>query len=329
MRRLLLAGGLLLLVGGALGLFRPRRPWALAGPVATGCDVGLQPCRVDLGDGRAVELVAMTRPVPLLEPVEFAATFTGGAAGRVSLSVSGEKMNMGVTRVALEPREGGRFLGTGRLPVCTVDVMTWVARLDFDLDGVPVSRSFTFETRRAQTPPKSLDVVEPLDGPLVDFTLQSAQGPVRLSDFRGKVVLVYFGYTFCPDICPTSLAATARALEQLPAADLAKVRVLFVSVDPERDTPEHLAEYARFFHPAIIGVTGPAADVARAAKPFEVVYEKHEATGAGGYVVDHSALTYLVAPDGHLAARLPHAARASLVIAELAKWLPSTFTPNR
>lgn len=316
----------MLLVGGALGLLRARRPWQPSGPVATGCDLGLQACRADLGDGHGVEIVAAPRPVPVLEPVQFAATFTGGAAQRVSLSISGEKMPMGVTRIAFEPRGGGRFEGSGTLPVCTVDAMTWVARLDFDLDGLPISRSFTFETRRTQTPPTGLEVVERLDGPLVDFTLQSARGPVKLSDFRGKVVLVYFGYTFCPDICPTSLAATARALRLLPAVDLAKVQALFVSVDPERDTPEHLAEYAAFFHPDIIGLTGPAEDVAHAAKPFEVVYEKHAATGAGGYVVDHSALTYLVAPDGHLAARLPHAARAPLVLGELARWLPSTFT---
>ncbi|MFZ5438358.1 MAG: SCO family protein [Myxococcota bacterium] len=304
---------------------RPRA-WAPSGPVATGCDLGVQRCRVELGGGRALELTAAPRPVPALEPVEFSARFSGGVARAVSLTLTGEQMDMGQTRLGLEARDGG-FVGRGSLPVCTVDAMTWRARLDFELDGVPASRSFTFETRRATTPATRDDAVERLDGPLVDFTLQTARGPVRLSDFRGKVVLVYFGYTFCPDICPTSLAATARALRELPPADLAKVQTLFVSVDPERDTPEHLAEYARFFHPSIIGATGTPEQVARAARPFEVVYAKHATGGASGYVVDHSALTYLVAPDGHLVARLPHAARAPLVLGELAKWLPAASTP--
>ena len=89
-----------------------------------------------------------------------------------------------------------------------------------------------------------------------DFTLQSAAGPVSLKDYRGKLVLVYFGYTFCPDICPTSLAATAEGLKQLTPEELARVAMIFVSVDPKRDTPERLKEYAEFFHPAIVGVTG-------------------------------------------------------------------------
>ena len=92
-----------------------------------------------------------------------------------------------------------------------------------------------------------------------DFTLQSATGPVTLKDYRGKVVLLYFGYTYCPDICPTSLTATAQALGQLAPAELARVQTLFVSVDPERDTPARLKDYGAFFHPSIIGVTGTAA----------------------------------------------------------------------
>ena len=88
-----------------------------------------------------------------------------------------------------------------------------------------------------------------------DFTLQSANGPVSLKDFRGKEVLVYFGYTYCPDICPTSLAATAEGLKQLTPEELARVAMIFVSVDPKRDTPARLKEYVTFFHSAIVGVT--------------------------------------------------------------------------
>jgi protein SCO1/2 len=154
-----------------------------------------------------------------------------------------------------------------------------------------------------------------------DFTLQSARGPVSLKDFRGKVVLLYFGYTYCPDICPTSLTATAQALGQLAPAELAKVQTIFVSVDPERDTPERLKEYAPFFHPSIIGITGTPAEIAEVARRYGASYAKQEIAGVANYVVDHSALTYVVAPDGHLVGALPHAAPPERVVSEIRKWL--------
>jgi protein SCO1/2 len=103
-----------------------------------------------------------------------------------------------------------------------------------------------------------------------DFTLQSAAGPVSLKDYRGKLVLVYFGYTYCPDICPTSLAATAEGLKQLTPEEQARVAMIFISVDPKRDTPERLKEYAEFFHPAIVGVTGTAETIADVARRYGV-----------------------------------------------------------
>jgi protein SCO1/2 len=150
-----------------------------------------------------------------------------------------------------------------------------------------------------------------------DFTLQSADGPVSLKDYRGKVVLVYFGYTFCPDICPTELTNTAAALKLLKPAEAGRVAVLFVSVDPERDTPAHLKEYTAFFHPAMVGVTGTPAEVAAVAKQYGVYYARQKTESAGGYVVDHSSEVYLVGPDGRLSGRLPHAAPPEKVAAEI------------
>jgi protein SCO1/2 len=139
-----------------------------------------------------------------------------------------------------------------------------------------------------------------------DFTLQSANGPVSLRDLRGKVVLVYFGYTFCPDICPTSLAFTAQGLNLLSPEELARTQVLFISVDPERDTLEKLKEYGAFFHPNIIGLTGSLREIAAVAKSFGASYGKQDTGSAGGYVVDHSAATYVVDTGGKLAATLQH-----------------------
>jgi len=139
-----------------------------------------------------------------------------------------------------------------------------------------------------------------------DFTLQSASGPVSLHDFRGKVVLVYFGYTFCPDICPTSLAFTGQALNALNQEELARTQGLFISVDPERDTLEKLKEYGTFFHANILGLTGTPEAIAAIAQQYGASYRKQDTGSAGGYVVDHSSSTYVIDPNGKLVATLPH-----------------------
>jgi protein SCO1 len=157
-----------------------------------------------------------------------------------------------------------------------------------------------------------------------DFVLQSADGPVDTAKLRGTVVLVYFGYTYCPDICPTSLSTTSRALETLTPAEQALVKVVFVSVDPERDTPARLKDYAAFFHPNIVGVTGSAEAVATAARMFGASYARQEVGSAAGYVIDHSAWTYVVAPDGRLVERIPHGATVEQTVVAIRKWLPAT-----
>uniref|UniRef100_Q47FQ5 Electron transport protein SCO1/SenC n=1 Tax=Dechloromonas aromatica (strain RCB) TaxID=159087 RepID=Q47FQ5_DECAR len=155
-----------------------------------------------------------------------------------------------------------------------------------------------------------------------DFTLQSASGPVSLKDYRGKLVLLYFGYTFCPDICPTSLAATSEGLKQLKPEELAQVAMIFVSVDPKRDTPDRLKEYVEFFHPAIVGVTGTPENIAEIAKRYGVFYaEQKVETAGGGYVVDHSADTFIVAPDGQLVGKIAHATPPDQVVVAIRKHL--------
>lgn len=139
-----------------------------------------------------------------------------------------------------------------------------------------------------------------------DFTLQSPDGVVSLADQRGKVVLLYFGYTFCPDVCPTSLSALAQALSALTPDELAKVKPFFISVDPERDTMDVLKVYTPFFHPAIVGISGSSEQVAQVAKLYGARYMKQKPDANGLYSVDHSSFIYVVAPDGKLAASLPH-----------------------
>jgi len=155
-----------------------------------------------------------------------------------------------------------------------------------------------------------------------DFALRSADGPLRLSDLHGKLVLVYFGYTYCPDICPTSLAATGEGLKQLTPDERKDVAMIFVSVDPRRDTVERLKEYVAFFDPAIVGVTGSADEVADVARRYGVFYAEQKVdTAGGGYVVDHSAETFIVGRDGRLVARMAHGTPPAQVTALIRQYL--------
>jgi protein SCO1/2 len=139
-----------------------------------------------------------------------------------------------------------------------------------------------------------------------DFTLDSARGPVALEDFRGQVVLLYFGYTWCPDICPTSLGLTSLALDDLKPEELARVQSLFVSVDPTRDTVQRLKEYAAYFHPKILGLTGTPEQLGEVTRQYGAAFRKVVQVSETGYVVDHSAETYLIDPRGRLVEVIPH-----------------------
>ena len=122
--------------------------------------------------------------------------------------------------------------------------------------------------------------------------------PRTLADFRGKVVTVFFGFTHCPDVCPTTLAELAQVMKEL-GADANQLQVLFVTVDPERDTQKLLAQYVPSFHPDFIGLYGDRDATARAAKEFKIYYNKQPATG-GSYSVDHSAGTFILDREGRL-----------------------------
>ncbi|MBA2402352.1 MAG: SCO family protein [Bradyrhizobium sp.] len=143
---------------------------------------------------------------------------------------------------------------------------------------------------------------EPIGGP---FALIDQMGTPRSEqDFKGKLLLVYFGFTYCPDICPTDLQAIGLAIDQLGAAG-DKVQPLFITVDPERDTSAHLAGYVSLFHPRLIGLTGDAAAIRKAADAYKVYYAKVANEAGTDYTVDHSAFVYLMGADGQYLGFLP------------------------
>ncbi len=150
-----------------------------------------------------------------------------------------------------------------------------------------------------------------------DFVLNDPQGrPRRLADFRGQVVVVFFGYTQCPDVCPTTLSTMARVMGQL-GADAGRVQVVFVTVDPERDTPALLATYTPAFHPSFIGLSGDAQATQVAMREFRVYAEKNPGGAPGQYTVDHTAQSYVFDPKGKLRLIIRHGAAVEAIVADL------------
>lgn len=167
----------------------------------------------------------------------------------------------------------------------------------------------------------------PLAGAAIggDFALTNSAGEtVRWDDFAGQYRVVYFGYAFCPDVCPTDMQRVAQGLKELKAQDpakAAKITPIFITIDPERDTREVVGEFAAAFSPDIVGLTGTPDQIAAAAKAFKVFYQKGETTPGGGYLVDHSNITYLFGPDGEPIATLPTDQGGAAVAADLARWV--------
>ena len=142
------------------------------------------------------------------------------------------------------------------------------------------------------------------------FTLTSHTGDtVSDADFRGKYMLVYFGYTYCPDVCPTSLSRNSEAMAML-GASADRITPVLITVDPERDTVELLDSYVGYFHPRLVGLTGTDAQVADVAKAYRVYYTKvaddESAIEDGVYLVDHTSITYLMGPDGQFVQHFSH-----------------------
>ena len=151
-------------------------------------------------------------------------------------------------------------------------------------------------------------VVPKLERDRYDFALNGGSGTVRLSDFDGRAVAVYFGYTHCPDICPMSLSVLAEARALLSPKDAQKVQVIFVSVDPDRDTPEALQTYAQYFDPTFIGLTAPKAVIDTTIAQYEgthyAMLEQNKT--AMGYTVGHTSFVYFFDTAGRLSSRLNH-----------------------
>jgi protein SCO1/2 len=166
----------------------------------------------------------------------------------------------------------------------------------------------------------------PLDGASMGgpFTLTDQNGRrVSDRDFAGRYRLVYFGYTFCPDVCPVDMQVIGAGLRRFEAEDAdraAKVQPIFISVDPARDTPDVLRRFVAAFHPRLLGLTGSEAEIAQVAREYRIFYQRGEAS-AGGYMVNHTRMAVLYGPDGKPIAIVPSDHGPEGVAAELARWV--------
>jgi protein SCO1/2 len=152
--------------------------------------------------------------------------------------------------------------------------------------------------------------------PVSDIELAAASGAVSLHDFAGRYTYVYFGYTFCPDICPATLAELAQLRQQL-GDNAGEMQVVMITVDPERDTPERMAEYVAYFDPTFVGLSADAEIVDRVGEPFGLFYEKSAGTAATGYLVSHTTRVYLLDRDSNAIVAYPHGTTDEAYLADL------------
>jgi protein SCO1 len=154
------------------------------------------------------------------------------------------------------------------------------------------------------------------------FTLQDGDGrQVADRNYRGKYLLIYFGYTYCPDVCPTTLTQMADALDRLgPNAD--RLQPIFITIDPKRDTPAVVKQYAAAFSPRLIGLTGSPEQIAGVAREYRVYYAEHRTgPGPGDYAMDHSSILYLIGPDGKFVAPIRADQTGAEMASDIAKYM--------
>ncbi|MET3713377.1 protein SCO1/2 [Sphingomonas trueperi] len=155
------------------------------------------------------------------------------------------------------------------------------------------------------------------------FTLTDQNGKtVTDADFAGKYRIVYFGYTYCPDVCPTDLTkigAALRTLDKQAPRTAQKIVPLFITVDPERDTPAQLKQYVANFHPRLVGLTGAPQAIAQVAKAYAIAYMKEPTPS--GYLMGHTEVAYLMGPDGKPITSLPLEKDPQAIVAELEHWV--------
>lgn len=283
-----------------------QRTTSYATPAA--CDLAAGPCVATFDDGHQTTLSVRPAPFRASRPLEWEVRTDGPPP--LAIELQGVDMNMGLVRIPLVAGPDGRFTATAALPACTSDRMRWRA------DVVAPDRTAGFELDSVQLGPGHAGSPGPVIGSgsgvapsYRPFEVTTSSGPV-LAGAPGRATVVYFGFLSCPDVCPTTLATLARALDGLDAPD--RPQVVFVTVDPERDTPERMSAYAHHFAPDFVGGAVADGHLPAIAAEWGVVYRRVDLPGSAlGYTMDHSTQATLVGGDGTMRQVLPHGTPAS------------------
>lgn len=270
------------------------------------CDLSEGRCTADFDDGQRVHLEISPTGIPTETPLTVQVRVDPPTRAPARVELQGLDMNMGLLSVPLSPAGEGAFTGTVVVPVCTKEQMRWHADVVFD----DRTAGFGFQVEA--------DDLVGSQATYGDFTVQSSQGPLSLSDYRNKVVVVYFGYTSCPDICPTTLQTVAAAFSALEPSERERVAGLMVSLDPERDSLEHLATYTGWFGDNLRGGTESPEKIAEIAERWGVAWRRVEDTDSAlGYTLDHDTRAFLVAPDGHVVGFVRHGTTADALARQI------------
>lgn len=293
----------------------------------TECDLATAPCTVPLDGGGEAVLDVLPAGLPSGAPLTWTVRTRDAADVSIDgLDVTGLSMNMGLTTIDLSP-ESGRWIGQHALPICTSSRMQWRIDLRYRHGDQPHVATLQTWSGDADTPAlphgqTAAPAVAPTHG---DFTIDTADGALALSDLRGRVVFLYFGYTACPDICPTTLATFGQALDRLDPDERARVAGLFVSLDPERDALPRLQSYATWFAPELRAGTASPDRIAHISADWGVAWAKVPLTdSAMGYAIDHSTDAFLVATDGTFLGPVAHGTPPDQVAAQLRRALTET-----
>lgn len=195
-----------------------------------------------------------------------------------------------------------RSAAGGVAPEPATRARIWIAAA---IAGAIVIAAVAAAARVGQTPAQAPPVIADLGG---DFELSGAGGArVRLQDYRGRIILLFFGYTHCPDVCPTSLVTLKQAVEGLGKSG-DQTQVIMVSIDPQRDSPDHVAQYVRYFDPQFVGLSGTRDEIDKVARQYRVFYRPGDALRQGEYLISHSAYVYALDRQGRV--RALHGAEA-------------------
>lgn len=281
------------------------------------------PCVARFSDGLEARL--QVSPAGFLPgtPVTWTVTLSDPQVQATGLELTGVSMPMGLTTLKVQNTGPGTWQAEGALPLCSITQMEW--RADVLLEGggrerVAAYRFWTVGQAPAPEQPPGRGAGAPgAPAPTWgDFTVDTAQGPLALSDLRGKLVLLYFGYTACPDVCPTTLSTLGAALRQLDPADQERIAGLMVSLDPARDGLERLQTYTGHFHPAFRGGTADDAALERITADWGISWRVVPlGDSAMSYAVDHATYSILVGPDGAVIQTIEHGTSPDQVAATL------------